>query len=98
MELLIDMGASYSLLKADVVKDEVRSYILEPPIKIEGIGDGYKTAKYWTWMNFNDNIRHKFLIIPSAEDWNFEEDGILGSDFFDKHKASEPALKTTTSK
>lgn len=80
--LLVDTGAEVSLIKLDVLRDEAQCMELEKKLQLTGIGEGSETVQFKTKLTFENGKSFNFLI-PDGR-LGINEDGILGSDFFEK--------------
>lgn len=77
--LLVDSGASISLIKQSSLALETKCTKLEKPWTVIGLGDGIVKIRYFTYLTFLGNIRHPFFIVDN--NIQLKEDGILGCDF-----------------
>jgi len=87
MRLGIDTGATVSLLKLKMLKDNTRIY--EEKIKLTRItGHSITTIEktYATILLMNKTIKHPIYIVKDEN--SMEYDGILGTDFIRKNKIS----------
>jgi len=87
VNFLFDTGATVSLLKLKMLKDNTRIY--EEKIKLTGItGHSITTIgkTYATILLTNEIIKHPIYIVKDEN--SMEYDGILGADFIRKNKIS----------
>lgn len=87
VDLLVDTGASVSVFFQESLIDNLQLVNQEEKINISGIG-GVVQSKGSAYIKLNSNgyaINQKFVVIEALDK---NVDGILGSDFFQKFKAS----------
>lgn len=77
--LLVDCGASISLIKLNCLAPDTTVIELDKPCTVVGLGNGVIKIDYVTYLTLG-NIEHPFFIINNEVTLN--EDGILGCDFF----------------
>jgi len=86
VNFLFDTGATVSLLKLKMLKDDTRIY--EEKIKLTGITRHSITIgkTYETILLTNEYIKHPIYIVKDEN--SMEYDGIFGADFIRKNKIS----------
>lgn len=82
---LLDCGSSISIIKLETLRDDAMLRVLDDPITIVGTGEGTTFAKYYVELTIAGYIKHVFFVVE--DDFNIDQQGILGSDFCHEQKA-----------
>lgn len=95
IKFLIDTASSLSLVKPSALQDDVLVHPVAKHIKIQGIGKGYETAKYFVSLTLVGKVKHTFFVV--SDNFPIDEQAVLGDDFMKDHNVivdySEKVLK-----